>query len=269
MSTAKDLYTAGDLSGAIAEVTREVKASPTDARARTFLFELLCFAGEWDRAARQLDVLASGGLEAEVGVQAYRNAIEAERARARFFEEGARPHFLLEPPEYVSTHLEGLERMRAGDAEGARALIDRAEEARPALPGRLGGEAFDDFRDDDDLVAPALEAFLNDKYTWVPFSQIARLTVPRPSRLRDLLWATVRFETTTGEGGEVLAPALYYGSSAHESQLVRLGRMTDWIDDGGPIQRSAGLRMYLAGQRDYSLFEVDTIEFGASAAANG
>jgi type VI secretion system protein ImpE len=119
------------------------------------------------------------------------------------------------------------------------------------------------------LLVPALEAFLNDKYTWVPFSQIASLTVTRPTRLRDLLWATVRVETTTGEGGEVLAPALYYGSSKHESPLVRLGRMTDWIDDGGPIQRSAGLRMYLAGQRDYSLFQIETIEFGAAASANG
>jgi len=39
----------------------ELRDNPTDARRRTFLFELLCFAGEYERADKQLEVLAQAG----------------------------------------------------------------------------------------------------------------------------------------------------------------------------------------------------------------
>ena len=39
----------------------EVRDNPTDAQRRAFLFELLCFAGQYDRAEKQLNVLGSGG----------------------------------------------------------------------------------------------------------------------------------------------------------------------------------------------------------------
>lgn len=260
MATAKELYQVGDLGGAIEELTREVKSHPTDSKLRTFLFELLAFAGEWDRAGRQLDVLGNGSMQAEVGVHAYKNAIAAERQRAKFFSEGERPHFLSEPPAYVDTHIAGLDKLREGDAVAARELLDRAEEERPALPGTVDGQQVDDFRDADDLMAPVLEVFFNEKYVWIPFENVRRIEIARPARLRDLIWPTVRVETKDGPAGETLAPALYYGSSSHENALVRLGRMTDWIDAGEAIQRSVGLRMYLAGQVDYSMLEIQTVE---------
>jgi type VI secretion system protein ImpE len=57
MSQGKALFGAAKVEAASEEVTRQVKAHPADASHRTFLFELLCFAGEWDGAENQLDAI--------------------------------------------------------------------------------------------------------------------------------------------------------------------------------------------------------------------
>src|SRR4029453_12538505 len=79
MANAKELLDAGQLSAAIKELTQEVKSSPASLSSRVFLFELLCFAGEWDRAEMQLDVIGSEGVPAHLAVQAHLNNIKTER----------------------------------------------------------------------------------------------------------------------------------------------------------------------------------------------
>jgi len=55
--TAKELLQAGKLTEAVQALGAELRENPTDAKRRTFLFELLCFAGDFDRAEKQLGVL--------------------------------------------------------------------------------------------------------------------------------------------------------------------------------------------------------------------
>ena len=76
---AKELYQAGRLAEAVQAVGAELRDNPADTHRRTFLFELLCFAGDYDRAAKQLDILAQEGAQAEMGTLVYRAAIQAER----------------------------------------------------------------------------------------------------------------------------------------------------------------------------------------------
>ena len=87
----KELYQAGRLDDAIKALSAELRDQPTDIRRRTFLFELLCFAGEYDRADKQLEVLAQAGPESEMGVLLYRSALYAERQRQDLFERGEFP----------------------------------------------------------------------------------------------------------------------------------------------------------------------------------
>ena len=79
MNDAKLKLDAGDLSGAVEAALRLVKTNPTDATARTFLFELFCFAGDWDRAEKQLDVIGHQDTDAMVGSLIYRSNFKAER----------------------------------------------------------------------------------------------------------------------------------------------------------------------------------------------
>src|SRR5262245_65501449 len=69
MATAKELFDAGQLQAAIDELTGEVKANPADMSRRVFFFGLLCFAGEWGCAEKQLDVLGLQEAQSELGAR--------------------------------------------------------------------------------------------------------------------------------------------------------------------------------------------------------
>jgi type VI secretion system protein ImpE len=258
---AKALLETGKLNEAIAALTKEVKANPSDTSRRTFLFELLCFAGEWDRAEKQLDVIGHQSAQAELGVLVFRNNIKAERERQRLFSEGGQPHFLNEPPPYVDYLIQGISQLREGDSTGGRESLDRAEEERPALTGKINGQPFQDFRDYDDGVGPVLELIVKDQYAWLPFEQIKRFEIAAPKQLRDLLWAQARIEALDGTIGEVYVPTLYGGTSESANDQVRLGRMTDWKQLSEELYRAVGLRLFLVDDVDQTLFEASVVEF--------
>jgi type VI secretion system protein ImpE len=263
MTTAMELLDRGELLAAIDELSGRVKANPTDLQKRIFLFELLLFAGEWERAERQLDVIGHQSAETELGVQVYRDNIKAERARSRLFSDGLRPHFVSDPPGYVDLHLDAINRLREGDRGAARETLDRAEEERPAFSGSLNGRQFSDLRDYNDLVGPVLEMIVKDQYTWFPFEQLRRLEIDAPKNLRDLVWTPARIESADGSNGEVYIPCLYEGSGSHPSDRVKLGRMTDWKDVGAGLYLPSGLRTLLVDGEDRGLLEVRRIEFDA------
>lgn len=258
--TARALFDAGRLGAAIDALIGEVKANPGDTARRTFLFELLCFAGEWERAEKQLEVIGHQSAKAEAGVQVYRNCIRAELARRRLFDDGLEPHLLGEPPAYVDLHLDALNRLRAGDLAGARAALDRAEEERPAFAGTRNGTPFTDFRDYDDFFGPVLELIVHDKYTWLPLEQVKRFEVERPGQLRDLIWTPAQVETVDKEL-KALIPARYPNSGRHENDLVRLGRMTDWQDLGGELYAGRGLRLFAVDGEETPLPELGAVVF--------
>ncbi len=261
MTQAKALFEAGKLEDAISQLTRDVKANPADAMRRTFLFELLCFAGRWDRAEKQLEALGQESVQAEIGVQVYHNNIKGERERRRLFSDGVPPHFLTDPPAYVDLLVAAINHLREGKTGEARQMLDRAEEERPEASGTLNGQAFQDFRDYDDVVGPVLELVVKDKYAWLPFEQIKRMEIEAPRRLRDLLWAPARIEATDGTIGEVYIPTLYAGSSEHPNNQVKLGRLTDWKQVGEGLSLTVGLRMFLVDREDKPIFEARSVEF--------
>ena len=88
---ARELFQAGQLDAAIDALGVEVRDNPTDTQRRTFLFELLCFAGQYGRAEKHLDVLAQAGPQAGMGALLYRSALHACLTRDRMFRENAVP----------------------------------------------------------------------------------------------------------------------------------------------------------------------------------
>ncbi len=77
--TAKELYRAGQLNAAVQALVGELRDNPGDTQRRVFLFELLSFSGEYDRAEKQLDVLSKEGPDALTGTLLYRAAMFGER----------------------------------------------------------------------------------------------------------------------------------------------------------------------------------------------
>jgi len=235
--TAGQLFQAGKLDQAVQALSAELRDNPADAQRRTFLFELLCFAGAYDRAEKHLDILAQGGKDAQLGALLYQGALSAERTRSDLFRKR----------EYPLTS------------------------APPApLSGTLNGKPFSSFADADPRIGPRLEIFAAGQYMWLPMAHIASIEMEAPKRLRDLLWSPALVRTGPGfkglELGEVLLPVLTPLSFLHGDDAVRLGRMTVWqeIEDGEVAP--AGQKMFLADDEEIPILELRRLEFAAPQA---
>jgi type VI secretion system protein ImpE len=200
MPTAQELYTAGRLNEAIERLGVELRDRPADARQRTFLFELLTFAGQYDRAEKQLDVLARQSTDAEAGTLVYRSALGAERLREQMFDTGQFP----------------------------------ATDAPHPVSGTLNGQPFESIEDADPRVGPRLEVIAGGRYMWIPLAYLASVSIEAPKRLRDIRWLPARI--TTGPSirdldlGEIMLPALSPGAWRHADDEIRLGRAADWTE---------------------------------------
>jgi len=238
-ASADALFRAGKLEEAIDSLGQSLKNHPLDAQARTFLFELLCFAGAHDRAEKHLDVLAGGSREAQMGALLYRAALQAERTRQEMFRTGQYPH--TAPP---------------GPAGGT-----------------LNGQTFQSLADADPRIGPRLEVFAAGRYLWLPFEHIASIRVAPPKRLRDLLWIPAIVRTGPGfhglELGEVLVPALTPLAWQHPDSSVRLGRTTEWqeSDDGAPVP--VGQKLLLVDGEEFPILELRELDFTPSAVSAG
>ncbi len=267
---AKELFKLGQLSEALAGATEDVKRHPTDQSRRGFLCELLCFAGELQRADAQLDALAQQDPQLMLGLSMFRQLIRAEQARQQFFADGRVPEFLDLPTPSLKCCLEASVCGRDGRSAEAVALLDEAERQRPVVSGACNGKPFDGLRDVDDLTAPFFEVLTsNGKYYWIPIERVELIEFFAPERPRDLLWRRVHMVVNGGPDGEVFLPTLYAGAATDPDQRVRLGRMTDWRGgDGSPV-RGAGQRMFLIGDDGLGILELQRIEINASGATAG
>jgi type VI secretion system protein ImpE len=255
MATATELYRAGRLQAAVDAQLQDVKAHPADHGKRVFLFELLAFAGDLERARRQLDAVTYPDPDREVAVQQYRKLLDAEDHRARVFRDGVMPEFLIPAPDWVYPRLEAVNALRAGKPADAKALLDKSDAAAAPVAATLNGKPADGLRDCDDLFGPVLEVLAHGGYYWLPLEQVESVTANPPKFPRDLLWVPVKLTVKDGPAGDAFLPARY-PLVTDASDELKLGRATDWRQDAdGPV-RGVGLRLLLAGDDAVPLPEV-------------
>lgn len=232
-----ELVRANRLSEAIQALVAELRDRPTDVRRRTFLFELLCFAGQYDRAEKHLDLLAQANQDSELGGLLYRSALAAERKRQALFE----------TPQ------------TAGEKTAAKT----------AGPGTLNGKPFRTIEDLDPRIGARLEVFVAGEYVWLPFEHIGSIQMQAPKFLRDTLWITARVQTGPSfkgqEFGEVLIPALSPFSWRHESDEVKFGRATDWKQQGDELIPFGQKLLILDDEETVPILEIRDIEFGETS----
>jgi type VI secretion system protein ImpE len=253
--SASDLFKAGQLQPAIDAQVKEVKANPADPRRRLFLFELLAFTGDLERAKKQLDALPLTEPAQVLAIQDYRHNMEAEQARRRLFRDSVEPKFLVQPGDHVGLRLEAIQRLREQRPAEAAEILARAEAAAPPVRGLLNNRPFVTLRDCDDRFGTVLEVFAKGVYYWVPLEQVESLAMNAPAFPRDLLWFPARLTVRDGPTGEVFLPALYPGSHEDSRDAVRLGRESDWSAGGeGPVL-GRGARTFLLEDDAIGLLE--------------
>lgn len=256
---AKTLFDAGDLSGAIEAATADVRSHATDVQRRLFLAELFCFQGDIERADNQLDVIVRQHPDSVLVLQ-FRQLLRAEKHREECRAGGRPPEFLSDPPEHLRLLLRACMWWREGDAESARAAVEEADSVRPELSGSCDSIPFTGLRDLEDISASFFEVLTSKgTYYWVPFETVDHIEFHAPVAPRDLIWRRASLTVHDGPDGEVFLPALYFDSSKSSDESLRLGRSTDWIDDGGPV-RGVGQRVYLVGEQDRSVLEIQSID---------
>jgi type VI secretion system protein ImpE len=262
MTSASDAFKAGKLGDAVAAALEQVRAAPADRGKRMFLAELLCFAGDLERADKQLDVLFQPDAPDLMAVTLFRQLLRGETTRREVFAHGRVPEFLTQPSECVKLHLEAAIRLRENKPAEAAELLAKAETIRPVVAGTCDGVAFDDFRDLDDLDAPVFEVITaNGNYYWVAADTVELLEFHKPERTRDLYWRPAHMIVKDGPDGVVYLPALYHGSHTATDDAVKLGRRTDWLGGEPEPFRGQGLREFLIGDSAKSIMEVTKIEF--------
>ena len=231
---ARELFQAGQLNEAVQALGAEVRDNPTDVRRRTFLFELLCFQGEYDRAEKHLNVLADATPDARMGAVLYLSSLHAERLRSQTFEKKDYP-------------------------------------AIPAIPnprgGTVNGTPFETFEDADPRVGARLELFAAGAYLWIPLAHVESIETEPPKRLRDLLWLPALVRTGPAfkgtELGEVLLPVLAPGSTKRTQDSIRLGRSTEWAEvDGQALP--FGQRVFDVDGEEIPILEIRKVEFQAA-----
>lgn len=237
MDKAHALYKEGKLGEAIQTLKEQLFSAPLDTQSQIFLFELLCFAGNWDEAEAQLEFLG-GSNPLNFGGFVYGSALHAERARQLAFERKE-----IAPPPTAGS-----------------------------IVGSLNGKAFLSISDADPRIGPNLEVFSGGGFVTVPIRHLLSLEMGPPKLLRDLLWAPARIRTSRDFAGvelrDVFLPVLYPMSWRHEDDEVKLGRMTVWEPDAEYRELPFGQKMLLVDHEEVPLLEVRKLEIFPSQMVN-
>jgi len=235
--TPKELLAQGKVREAEGALSAALRNNPGDTAGRTFLFELLCFAGDYARAEKHLHILAAGGKEAEMGAVLYFSALHGEKLRHEMFQKQEFP----------------------------------AVAPAKSHPGKLNGKPFESIADADPDIGARLEVYAAGAYLWIPFEHIASVNIDPPLLLRETLW-TPAFVLTgpSFQGmdiGQVIIPAIYPYSWKSDDQSVWLGRTTEWVADDEGKEFPVGQKVFIVDGEEVPLLEIRSLEFASNAAA--
>jgi type VI secretion system protein ImpE len=249
----------GNPAAALERLQEQVRANPQDAKLRIFLFQLLCVRGQWERALNQLEVAASLDPLALVMAQTYADAVRCELTRADVFAGRTSPRVFGVPEPWLGMLIESRLLAGSGDGDQAEALRARAFEEAETSSGDIDGRPFTWIADADSRLGPVLEAVIDGRYYWVPYSRVSAMVMEPPTDLRDLVWMQARLQFANGGEQMALIPTRYPGSESSEDGLIALARRTVWDEQAPDVHYGLGQRMIATDEDEVPLMEIRTI----------
>ena len=257
----------GDPAAALARLQEDVRARPSDAKLRVFLFQLLCVLGQWERALNQLKVASELDPLALPMAQMYGDAVRCEAIRTAVFEGSKSPMILGAPEQWLAFLIESRLRTARDEAAQAEELRLRAFEEAPASSGDIDGRPFEWVADADSRLGPVLEAVINGRYYWVPFSRLTKLTMEAPEDLRDLVWMPAHLDFDNGGESLALLPTRYPGSESSGDGAIALARQTSWESFAADAYRGLGQRILATDTGETPILEIRSISVHAEGSA--
>ena len=252
---------------ALALLTAAVRARPADAALRVYLAQLLCVLGQWERAHTQLNVVAEMDPKTVPMRETVGHAVRCELMRAQVFAGKRTPMVFGQPDEWLALLIESLLQAGQGNDAMAQDLAARAFDAAPASAGEIDGQRFEWLADADSRLGPVLEACVNGRYYWIPFSRLSRIRFEPPQDLRDCVWTAAQLMFENGGETVALVPTRYPGSEASADGLVCLARKTEWRAAGAERWFGLGQRVFASDLGEHDLMQARRVQFDPVEAA--
>ncbi len=262
---------AGHPHDALQRLTAAVRAKPADAALRVYLAQLLCVLGQWERAHTQLTVVADMDAKTVAMRETVGHAMRCELLRAEVFAGKRTPMVFGQPDDWLALLIESLLQAGQGEAAMSQDLAARAFDAAPASAGEIDGQRFEWLADADSRLGPVLEACVNGRYYWIPYSRLSRIRFEPPEDLRDCVWTAAQLMFENGGETVALVPTRYPGSEASADGLICLSRKTEWRDAGAERWFGLGQRVFASDLGEHDLMQARLVQFDPveSAAAGG
>jgi type VI secretion system protein ImpE len=257
----ESMIQAGDLDAALALAKDKTRDNPADSKYRILLFQLFCIQGEWDRALNQLKVLGDLDAGTLAMVNTYKQILRCEMERQEVFEGARSPVVFGQPDEWVALLIESLKLLAQGKVQQADQLRAKAFEDAPMTSGSLDGQDFQWIADADSRMGPMLEAMVNGKYYWVPFHQIASITIENPEDLRDFVWLPARFSWVNEGQAYGFIPTRYINTDRLGDDQDKMARKTEWQGIGENAYAGIGQRLLATDGGDSALLNVRELVF--------
>ena len=256
----------GDPVAALAHLQEQVRGRPADPKLRIFLFQLLCVLGQWERALNQLKVASELDAGALAMAQVYGEAVRCEAVRRDVFEGKKSPMGFGEPEQWLAFLIESLLLAGRGEPGNSEQFRLRAfDEAEPSA-GEINGQPFSWISDADSRLGPVLEAVINGRYYWVPFSRLGKMTIEPPEDLRDKVWMPAHLQFANGGESVALIPTRYAGSETAGDGLLALARKTIWEEAAPGAHHGLGQRIIATDAGEVPLMEIRTLSISEAAA---
>ena len=256
IKTVHHLLANGELHGAIEQVQQHLRATPGASDLRAQLVELLCLAGDLERADEVLATLAKHHPDWMPGAVNLRQLLRAQQARLAL-----RRGQLAD--DVVAVRGPALEALLALNVYLGSGQLEQATSACTALEASRTRELFKvgdvlgEVRDCDDSLNGYVEGLGTDGryYLW-QWSELESLRFHPPASPLELVWRRTEFELTDGRQGEAFFPLTY---AASQTDLQRLGRETDWTEHAPGIVTGVGQKLYLVGDTATTLESISLV----------
>lgn len=256
MKQLNSLISSGQLQQAMEHALLVLRDDPLNAQMRAVYVELLCIAGELEKADAQLDMIVRQHPDFLLGAVNVRQLIRAETARRDFYQGGMTATLFGEPAPMFSALLKLRLAMHEQDSGAAALAAEEMEQLRPQVAMEHQDQLHADIRDLDDSLGGYLELFGTDgKYYLAGFEQIASLKLHPPKSLLDIIWRRVDISIVDGPQGEAFLPLIYVANTTDTDAdpAIRLGRVTDWHEHAARLITGSGQKMVLLGEQAVAL----------------
>jgi len=260
LTAAEELVRAGDPVAALVRLQEDVRARPADPKLRVFLFQLLCVLGQWDRALNQLKVASELDAGTATMAQVYGDAVRCEIVRNDVFSGKRAPMVFGEPDQWLALLIEALLSAGKGEASRSEELRLRAFDEADTSSGEINGEPFAWIADADTRLGPVLEAIINGRYYWLPFSRLSAVTIEPPEDLRDVVWMPAHLQFENGGESVALIPTRYPGSEQADGDgLLALARKTTWREVAPGVHHGVGQRVLTTDAAEVPLMDIRSL----------